>query len=168
MSQAKNHLRWCINKAKAEIQKGEKQRGIVESSPDIKMAKSYIKKAEHNLEVFLYNKEGNYFDWVINIGFYVFYHCFLAVLSKFGYESRNQECTFSAIEFLIEEKKIESKFKEYIDFMKSGFDKEEDSLLPLREFYQYTPSIEVEQLKVERLENMCKSVLRDTKTIIES
>lgn len=131
------------------------------------MAKSYIQKAEHNLEVFLYNKEGEYYDWVINMGFYVFYHCFLAILCRFGYESRNQECTFSAIEFLIEEKKIESTFKEYFNFMKSSFDKQ-DSLLPLREFYQYTPSIEVEQFKIERLEAKYKAVLRDAKTIIET
>ena len=60
MSQAKNHLKWRIKKTKEEVKKGDKHRGILEIKPDIELSKEYIQKAEHNLKVFLYNKEGGY------------------------------------------------------------------------------------------------------------
>jgi len=56
---------------------------------------------------------------------------------------------------------------QYVEFMKDNLDKDDFHLLPLREFCQYTPSIDVEVLKIERLEGLCKLILRDTKTIIE-
>ena len=70
MSKAKNMVKWCINKAKAEIEKGEIHRGLIETKPDEGLALNYLKKAEHNLDVFLYNKGGGFYDWTINIGFY--------------------------------------------------------------------------------------------------
>ena len=97
-------VKWCLKKAKEELAKGDMHRGIVKIKSDDKMVLDYLSKAEHNLEVFLYNKEGGFYDWTINIGFYVMYHCCLAIITKFGYESRNQECTLALIESLIEEK----------------------------------------------------------------
>ena len=35
------------------------------------------------------------------------YHCFLALLSKYGYESRNQACTITVLLNLIDEKKFD-------------------------------------------------------------
>ncbi len=106
MSKAKNMVKWCLNKANAEIAKGELHRGLVKTVPDKKSALEYIKKAEHNLEAFQYNKKGGFYDWTISIGFYVMYHCCLAIITKFGYESRNQECTLALMESLIEDKEI--------------------------------------------------------------
>jgi len=34
------------------------------------------------------------------------YHSLLAILYKFGYESKNHECTINAVEYLIEIKKV--------------------------------------------------------------
>lgn len=49
MSKAKNMVKWCLNKAKDEIEKGEVHRGLVKTKPDKELALEYIKKAEHNL-----------------------------------------------------------------------------------------------------------------------
>ena len=170
MSKASNMVKWCLNKAKAEIAKGELHRGLVKIKPDDKLALEYLTKAEHNLEVFLYNKEGGYYDWTINIGFYVMYHCCLAILTKFGYESRNQECTLALIESLVEDKKLDEYFRRYSEAIKFSTKdkKEEEQIQKMREKYQYTPVINIDIEKVEELLGVCQDMLKDTKGIIES
>lgn len=42
MSQVKNHLKWCIKKAKEEARKGHKHRGILEIKPNIELAKELV------------------------------------------------------------------------------------------------------------------------------
>lgn len=71
MPKASNMVTWCLNKAKSEIGKGEMHRGLVRIKPDELLALEYIKKAEHNLDAFLHNKDGGFYDWTISIGFYV-------------------------------------------------------------------------------------------------
>src|SRR3989338_1702604 len=106
MSHAKNKLRWCLQKAKKELQEGRKHRGLIEVMPDSERAREHIAKAEHNLKVTLYLQKGGFTDWCSSSLFYTIYHCFLAILVKFGYESRNQECTFAVIANLIKDNKI--------------------------------------------------------------
>lgn len=170
MPKAKNMVKWCLNKAKEEIAKGEVHRGLIQIKPNDKLALDYIAKSEHNLEAFLYNKEGGFYDWTISIGFYVMYHCCLAIITKFGYESRNQECTLAVIESLIEDKKLDEDFKKYLEAIKSAAKdkKEEEQIQKMREKYQYTPVIDIDIQKVEELLGVCQDMLKDTKGIIES
>ncbi len=52
-------------------------------------------------------EEKGIYDWALNVGFYSLYHCFLAILWKYGYNSRNQSCTIAVILKLIDDKKID-------------------------------------------------------------
>jgi len=106
MSHAKNKVEWCLRKAEKELKEGKKHRGLVKIEPDLEEARKHLAKAEHNFSAInCFDKEG-FSDWSISAVFYCIYHCFLAIISKFGYESRNQECTFALIESFIEDKKI--------------------------------------------------------------
>ena len=96
------------------------------------------------------------------------YHCLLAIASKFGYESRNQECTFALISNLIEEGKI--------DFEKNLLDKiaslnvEEDSektIVEIREKYQYGTSLSLSDSIYNELFSLAQEVISKTKEIIE-
>ena len=168
MSKAKNMVRWCLNKAKKELEKDNKHRGLLKVESNEKLAQEHIAKAEHNLEFFLLAKEHKFYDWAIIIGFYAMYHCCLAILAKRGYESRNQECTLALIENLIEDKKINEDFKRYISNIKSAAKEEEDQILPMREKYQYTPIIDIDMQKVDELLGLCQDMIKDTKGIIQS
>ena len=66
MSQAKNKVRWCLNKAKKEIEEGIKHRGLVEIEPDLDEAKNHIKKAEHNFKAVVLLEESGFSDWSVN------------------------------------------------------------------------------------------------------
>ncbi len=159
-----------MDKAKKEIDKGEQHRGLVKVMPNKELALEHLAKAEHNLEAFLHNKKGGFYDWTISIGFYVMYHCSLAIISKFGYESRNQECTIALMESLIEDKTIDESFRRYIEAIKSADKqkKEEEQILKMREKYQYTPIIDIDIQKVDELLGICQDMITETKGIINN
>jgi len=70
------------------------------------------------------------------------YHCLLAILAKFGYERRNQECTFAAVAYLIQEKKLDLDEK-WIAAMRTEHEGENE-LVSLREKFQYSASTRME------------------------
>ena len=41
MSQAENKVKWCLSKAKKELEEGKKHRGLVEKEIDIEEARRY-------------------------------------------------------------------------------------------------------------------------------
>lgn len=174
MSQASKHVKWCIDKANKEISeceklgKRKKHRGLLELEPDIKNAKLHLRKAEHNLKaVILLEKEG-FSDWSITAGFYTFYHCFLAIASKFGYESGNQSCTISLIEYLVEQGKIDID-KKYVDMLKyaDSEDKKEESVIDMREEFTYGIKISPDNgSQIRGLVDDCQNIIEITKEII--
>src|SRR3989338_5677391 len=107
MSHAKNKAEWCLKKAERELKVSGKHRGLVKIEPNTEKAREHIEKAEHYLKATDYLKKGNFSDISTSTAFYSMYHCLLAIAAKFGYESRNQECTFALIGSLIEDGKID-------------------------------------------------------------
>jgi uncharacterized protein (UPF0332 family) len=142
-------------------------RGLVESEPDTKMAVKHIVKAEHNLKAALYFEQGGYSDWSMSAFFYCLYHCFLAILRKYGYESRNQECTLTAIETLTEEGKINLDSK-FIDMLKIAKVKETDySVIKMREDFQYGVELNFQKKdEFNELIKICRELIEITKEII--
>jgi len=175
MSQAFKQVNWCLNKAKKEIKESEKlgkrpkHRGLIKIKQNIEEAKEHIKKAEHNLQVTEYLKEGNFLDISVSTIFYSMYHCFLAIIAKFGYESGNQTCTISLIEFLKEENKINLNQK-FIDLFKYENDKEEnkESIIEMREDYTYSTKLSFNKAKINELIKTSKDLIDLAKEIIFS
>lgn len=164
MSQSKDKVNWCLKKAEKEIKETGKHRGLIKIESNKEIARKHIIKAEHYLEATLTLKE-KFSDISASTIFYSMYHSLLAILAKFGYESRNQECTFALIYNLIEENKIELD-KKIIDKI-SSINKEEESAIEVRERYQYGVDLSMrEDIFTENLE-LAKKVLGKVKKIIE-
>ncbi len=89
MSEAKNKVEWCLKKAKKELEASKKHRGLVKAKPNLEEAKKHVAKAEHNFKAALSFEKTGFSDWSVSAAFYTIYHCFLAIIVKFGYESRN-------------------------------------------------------------------------------
>ncbi len=87
MPQIANHLKWCLKDA----------RRLVKATPDTGLAQKHVKKSEYNYGVLQTLERLKIYDWALNVGFYAIYHCFLALLAKFGYQSRNQACTITVL-----------------------------------------------------------------------
>lgn len=79
---------------------------MTKTKPDIELAQKHIKKSEYNYKVMQTLEKQKIYDWALNVGFYSIYHCFLAILAKHGYESRNQSCAITVLLTLINEGKI--------------------------------------------------------------
>jgi len=158
-----------LQKAKKELQEGRKHRGLIEVMPDSERAREHIAKAEHNLKVTLYLQKGGFTDWCSSSLFYTIYHCFLAILAKFGYESRNQECTFAVIASLIDDKRItlERNVLEKVSTLNLMEAREApDTAISLREEYQYSTKVSLENKEYQELLQLAKSILDQTKEIL--
>lgn len=173
MSQASKQIDWCLNKAQREIEECKKQgkrpkhRGLLKTESNLEEAKEHIKKAEHNLQVTEYLKTGNFLDISVSTIFYSMYHCFLAIASKFGYETSNQTCTISLMEYLKETKKINlnDKFIEMFKYKESEKEKE-NSIIEMREDYTYNTKLSFNEMKIRDLIKLCKELIDTTKEIV--
>lgn len=169
MSHAKNKVEWCLKKAEKELNAQDKHRGLIKIKPDVSKAHEHITKAEHYLKATDYLKKGDFSDISVSTVFYSMYHCLLAIAIKFGYESRNQECTFALIHSLIEDIKIDFG-KELLDKIASlDTEKSEGATtVEIREQYQYGVSLSIKDDLYSNLFELAKEVISKTKIIIES
>lgn len=168
MTQATNKIQWCLTKAQKELKEGKKHRGLVVTKPNVQLAQAHIKKAEHYFQATHYLKDGNFTDICASTLFYAVYHSFLAIAAKFGYESRNQECTIALMYMLIEEKKIS--LSENMLHKISSLQIEETSekeSLQVRELYQYGTALSMSDNLYKELTTTAQEVLSSAKEIIE-
>lgn len=174
MSQTSKQIDWCLKKAQKEIKeceklgKSKKHRGLLKIQPNEELAKKHLQKAEHNLSAINYLLKGNYPDISVSMIFYSMYHCFLAISAKFGYESRNQTCTITLIEWLKEEGKIKLDNK-YIDMFKySELEKQQhDSVIEMREEFTYGVETSADNTRsILEKKKDCLDLIEITKKII--
>lgn len=168
MSHAENKVGWCLKKAEKELRESGKHRGLVRIKPDLNKAREHIHKAEHYSRATIYLKKGDFSDISTSTIFYSMYHCLLAIACKLGYESRNQECTFALIYYLIESNKIkfEKNILDRIAFISK--ENKEDTSVEIREKYQYGTKVSIKDDLYDKLLELMKKVLSETKLIIES
>ncbi len=96
------------------------------------------------------------------------YHCLLAIAVKFGYESRNQECTFALINSLIEDKKIDFDIGLINKIASLEINPEEKTSIEIREQYQYETSLSIKDDIYKELFKLAKEVISKAKDIIFS
>ncbi|MBI2659999.1 hypothetical protein HYX07_02460 [Candidatus Woesearchaeota archaeon] len=154
MPQIDEHLKWCLKDPKR----------LVKTKSDLILAKKHIKKSEYNYGVVQTLERLKIYDWAFNVGFYAIYHCFLAILAKYGYESRNQACTTTVLLTLINEEKMDLDKDLVIQF--DTLDVEKNITNPTvresREISTYgvETSIDLQQLK--KIKELTLKVQRET------
>ncbi len=157
-------MKWCLKKAQREILECEKKglrkkhRGLLKTKPNISEAKKHILKARHNFRVVIILEKEDIFDWSVNAVFYTIYHCFLAIAFRFGYESRNQSCTISLIQCLIEKGMIDLDMK-FVNLLK--YNEKENSIIDMREEYTYGIEIDIADNKI------MKELIQDCREVID-
>ena len=158
MSQIDNHLKWCLKDS----------RRLLKTKPDMDLAQKHVKKSEYNYGVVQSLEKLKIYDWALNIGFYSIYHCFLALLAKCGYESRNQACTITALLTLINEKKLDLN-KDLISQFDT-LDAEKNITNPTiresREISTYGVETSVDLQQLKRVKELIIKVQRETIIIL--
>lgn len=162
-------IRDCFVSAVKDEKKGRKHKGLLITQPDNKKAEEYLAKARANLELCdLYKEKG--FDYKIpEEWFYTLYYCALAVLSKFGIESRSQKCTAAFLRFAKDSGMIEYD-DEFIDRITVYSAKEEKSDVDERETARYGSSIKSKEVasKYESMTCLCKKAISQCEEIVFS
>lgn len=154
MAQIDNHLKWCL----------KDENRLKKVKPDNELAKRHLEKSEYNADVMRLLEKSKKYDWALNVGFYAIYHCFLAILAKHGYESKNQSCSITALIKLIEDKKIEFDKDLILQFDILDVDKEAASttVRQSREISTYGVKSKVYAKQLERVKDLIIKVQRET------
>ena len=162
-------VRDCFISALKDEKKGKKHKGLLITKPDNKTAENYIQKAKLNLELCdFYEQKG--FDYKIpEEWFYTLYYCALAILSKFGIESRSQKCTAYFLRYAKDNKLIDYD-DEFIDRIMVYREKEEKSDVDERENARYSSSITSKEIesRYEKMASICKEAISQAEEIVFS
>lgn len=166
MSEAESKRRWCLQKAEKEMRELGRHKGLLKIPTDKVAAQKHLAKAQHNFDFAYYAGNGGYSDWSASAFFYSIYHCCLALVAAFGYESKNQECTIALLSTLREEGKLDLDQK----FLKAlSLAKEKDvelSVIGKREEFQYGTQLELKRGEFETLAALAKEMIEVTKSIL--
>lgn len=150
-------LDWCLSN-KNRLRKIQ---------PSSQQAAEHINKAKHNLLAADYNIKGNFNDWAVSQCYYAMYHGLLSLLCKFGFESKNHECTFEAVKYLIETKKINLSLGD-IAFIKTTEQMKAQDAKSLREEFQYGTKTDVNREILNELVKRAKEIVEKIEIIITS
>jgi len=159
----------CFVLALRDENKSKKHKGLLFIGSNDKKAIEYIDKAKTNLRTCeLFKKEG--LDYKIpEEWFYTQYYSALAILAKFGIESRSQRCTALFLRY-VKDKGLVDYDDEFINRITVYSDKEETSDVDEREKARYGSSIRNEEIieKYDYMINLCKQCISQSEETVFS
>lgn len=155
MPKIKSKLDWCLSD----------ENRLKKISPNIKRAVEHIEKAKHNLLAADYNIKGGFSDWAVSQCYYAMYHGLLAILYKYGYESKNHECTINTVEYLIETKNVNLNLSD-IAFIRATEQMKPRDAKSLREEFQYGTKTDVNKELLNILVKRAKEIVEKIEIIL--
>ncbi len=160
-------VRDCFLLAKRDEERGKKHKGLILVKKDDKKAEEYLEKAKTNLKTCELFKSHNLDYKIPEEWFYTLYYCALAVLAKFGVESRSQRCTALFLRYLKEKGCIEYD-DEFIDRITVYSEKKEKSDVDERETARYGSSVKSEEViqKYDTMMDVCKRCISQCEEIV--
>lgn len=165
----KGILKNCFKNAEKKEKRGKKHKGLLIVEPNNKVAEGYIQKAKMELELCDFYKEKGFDYKIAEEWFYTLYYCALAILSKFGVESRSQKYTALFLEY-IQNKGLIDYEPEFIRRITVYNEKEEKSEVDEREESRYSSSIKIEKVRerYKEMTNLCKKAISQSEEIVFS
>jgi uncharacterized protein (UPF0332 family) len=162
-------LKDCFKIAKREEDKGKKHKGLLTTEPSIEKAEIYLRKAKEGLKLCgMYKELGTDYkipeEW-----YYALYYCGLAILSKFGVESRSQRCTALFLKHARENNLIDYD----LDFIKRIMvykEKDKTTDVDQREEARYGSKIKMEEVikEYDKMMILCNEAISQAEEIVYS
>lgn len=158
MPQIDNHLKWCLKDS----------RRLIKEKPDLDLAQKHLEKSKYNYGVVQTLERLKIYDWALNVGFYAIYHCFLGILRKYGYNSKNQSCTITILLKLIEDKNLN--LDKDLVYQFDTLDVEETLTNPTvrqeREISTYGVETTIDSKQLKKIKELVLKVQRETIRIL--
>jgi uncharacterized protein (UPF0332 family) len=166
LEELERSLRDCFKAAEKDEERGRKHKGLLPVEPNHKTAEEYIQKAKMELELCeIYRQKGVDYK-IAEEWFYALYYCALAILSKFGVETRSQRYTALFLRY-VKNKKLIDYEDDFINRITVYSGKDDKSEVDEREESRYSSSIKSERVK-ERYAEMtmlCKKAISQAEEI---
>ena len=162
----KDKLKKCLK----EGERGERHKGLKKINPSEEYINGHVKKAIHNFNAIDVFYRTGYSDWSASASFYSLYHLLLAFISKKGFESRNQSCTFALIEDMINNGVISLTKDELSEIYDKDVTKNlahSNKILDIRENMQYSVKTLLEKQEFEHLKQRTKFLFDKLRKDIE-
>ena len=160
-----------LNKCLKEGEKGGvRHKGLKKIKPVKELALEHLNKAIHNFKAVSFFYKNGFSDWSASAAFYTLYHCLLAISAKNGYESRNQSCTLTLIEDLIDKNLVREISREDLKeiFDTNIIDLEHSTkILDIRENMQYSTKTIMEDDKFTKLKERINILFEKLRREIE-
>lgn len=159
----------CFVTALKDECKGRKHKGLLLTKQNRKKAEEYVVKAKRNLELCTFYQEKGFDYKLPEEWFYVLYYCALAILSRFGIESRSQRCTALFLKYIKDKNVIDYDY-EFIKRIMVYKEKESKSDVDEREEARYSSAIKIEEVEqnYDKMMNLCKEAISQCEEIIFS
>ena len=164
-----NEVKECFASALKDEQKGKKHKGLLIVKPSDELAKEYIAKAKKNLELCYFYKEKGFEYKIPEEWFYTIYYCALAILSKFGVETRSQRCTAAFLRY-VKDKELIDYDNDFIDRITVYKEKDEKSDVDKRENARYSSLVKIKEVEAQYalMTIICKRAIDQCEKIIYS
>ena len=162
-------VRDCFLNALKDEKKGKKHKGLLITKPNTKEIEEYVIKAKKNLELCKFYKEKGFDYKLSEEWFYTLYYCALAILGKFGVESRSQRCTALFLRY-VKDKGLIAYDDEFIKRITVYSEKEEKSDVDEREKARYSPSVKIKEVvqNYDKMMNVCREAISQCEEVIFS
>ena len=162
-------LRECFKIAEKNEKEEIKHKGLLLRKPNDEEAKGYIQKAKRELELCDFYKEKGFDYKLPEEWFYTLYYCALAILSKFGVESRSQKYTALFLEYAKDNGLIDYDV-EFIRRITVYPKKGEESDVDRREEARYSSLIKIEKVEelYEDITALCRKAISQAEDIVFS
>jgi len=159
----------CFKLARKEEEAGKKHKGLLIVEPSQKKAEEYLDKARDSIRYCeLFKKQGSDYkipeEW-----YYSLYYCALAILCKFGVETRSQRCTALFVKYAKENGLIDYD-DEFINKIIVYKEKDKNTAVDEREEARYGPKIKIEDVEkqYDEMMNLCRRAISQTQDIVLS
>jgi len=159
----------CFKTAEKEEKKGKKHKGLLKTDPSIENAKQYLIKAKECLKFCGVYKQLNADYKIPEEWYYALYYCSLAIISKFGVESRSQRCTALFLRYA-KDKGLIDYDDEFIKRIMVYKEKDKKTDVDQREEARYGPKTKLEDVSkdYDKMMNVCKEAISQAEEIVFS
>ena len=169
ITEIEKQLRECFRTAEKDEKEGLKHKGLLARKFIKEEALGFIEKAKRELELCDFYKEKGLDYKLPEEWFYILYYCALAILCKFGVETRSQRYTALFLAY-VKEKGLIDYDDELIERITVHKKKGEESDVDKREKARYSYEIKDEKIEEQygKMMFLCKRAISQAEDIIYS
>jgi len=160
-------VKGCFENAAMDEKKRKKHKGLILVKPSVENAKNYLDKAKDGLKFCdIYKRAGSDYK-ILEEWFYCLYYCALAILSKFGIESRSQRCSALFLQYA-KLKRLIDYDDEFIEKIMVYKEKDKKTSVDEREEARYSPNFKFVEVSEQynKMMDLCKEAISQCEEII--